>query len=185
MIGGFATIGKKILKNETEKAVFFLRQWLQRSISQGAHVPPSEISCFINHCLQKRSNHNTIFENLGWAERTGVDWRSFCSEVTVNCLSNLNPIGGENNVVETDESCFGKRKYERGQELSNVWVIGGIERELKRCFLIPPMPSQSPNGNKETLVPLIKNYILLGTTSVRTVGNLSWARQGGLRLPSD
>lgn len=63
--------------------------------------------CFINHWL-KKWNYDTIFENLRWAERTSLDWRSFCSEITAHWLSDQDPIGGEDIVVEIDESCIRK-----------------------------------------------------------------------------
>lgn len=49
--------------------------------------------------------------------------------------------------------------------MSNIWVFGGIEKESKKCFLIPLVPTLSPNRNKETMVPLMRKYILPGTTT--------------------
>lgn len=37
-------------------------------------------------------------------------------------------IGGEGIVVEIDESKFGKRKYNRGHRVDDVWILGGVER---------------------------------------------------------
>lgn len=39
-------------------------------------------------------------------------------------------------VVEIDESKFGKRKYYKGRWVDGVWVFGGIEWDLKKCFFI-------------------------------------------------
>ncbi|KAM0686017.1 Phosphotyrosine-binding domain [Conglomerata obtusa] len=39
-------------------------------------------------------------------------------------------IGGENIVVEIDESKFGKRKYNRGHMVVGSWVVGLVERTL-------------------------------------------------------
>jgi transposase-like protein len=41
-------------------------------------------------------------------------------------------IGGENVIVEIDESKFGKRKYHRGHPVEGAWVIGGVERAAER-----------------------------------------------------
>lgn len=119
--------------------------------------------CFINPWVEKKWNYDTIYDNLGWAEQTSVDWRNFCSRVMGNWLCNQDPTGGEDIVVKIDKSCFGEQKYRHGREPGNICVVGGIEMKLKKCFLIPLVYPLSPNRNKETLVPLTKNYILLGT----------------------
>ena len=37
-------------------------------------------------------------------------------------------LGGEGEVVEIDESKFGKRKYNKGKRAKGQWVFGGIQR---------------------------------------------------------
>ncbi|KAM0685078.1 hypothetical protein COBT_003713, partial [Conglomerata obtusa] len=37
-------------------------------------------------------------------------------------------IGGDDIIVETDESKFGKRKYNRGHKVLGAWVVGLVER---------------------------------------------------------
>ena len=45
-------------------------------------------------------------------------------------------LGGTFNIIETDESRFGRRKYNRGHHVGGVWVFGGVERRTKKIFLI-------------------------------------------------
>ena len=48
----------------------------------------------------------------------------------------LEPIGGDNMIVEIDESKMGKRKYNRGHRVEGVWILGLVERTgLKRIRL--------------------------------------------------
>lgn len=64
-------------------------------------------------------------------------------------------------IVEVDESCFMKRKYNRGGHTNKVWVFGGIERGTGRAFMVP-----CPNNkrNAATLIPLIRHFIKVGAT---------------------
>jgi len=63
--------------------------------------------------------------------------------------------------VEIDESKFGKCKYNRGKRVDCVWVFGGIERDSNppKCFFV-----SVPDRSAATLVPIIKRFILPGTT---------------------
>ena len=90
---------------------------------------------------------------------TSVDWRSFCSEITEYAFDNQEAISGPGVIVEIDESHFGKRKFNRGRPLSDIWVFGGIERDSKRSFIVPlvePLPRERTASN---LLPLIEKYI--------------------------
>lgn len=66
-------------------------------------------------------------------------------------------IGGFGWIVEIDESKFGKCKYYWGKRVDGVWVFGGIEREIKKCFF-EVVEDRSVN----MLIFIIKKYILLG-----------------------
>lgn len=68
------------------------------------------------------------------------------------------PIGGEGMVVEIDEAKIGKRKYNRGREISGTWIFG-FERHTGKVFIVPV-----PNRTRETLLNVIKQWILPGTT---------------------
>ncbi len=125
---------------------------------EGTHLPVWQLLLFCNHWLEKQWNHRTIFDNLKWSEHTSVDWRSFCSEVTLHWLRNQEPIGGDGVVVEIDETFFVKRKYERGRPLSSVWLFGGIERVTKKQFIVP-LVDEKRDRSAATLIP--KNLFLL------------------------
>ncbi|KCZ81182.1 hypothetical protein H312_01392, partial [Anncaliia algerae PRA339] len=68
-------------------------------------------------------------------------------------------IGGDQVVVEIDETKLGKRKYNRGRVVDCVWVVGGIERTPeKKCFLV-----EVPDRSAETIEKIISLYVLPGS----------------------
>ena len=88
-----------------------------------------------------------------------MDWCNFAREVCATILeNNTEAIGGEGKIVKIDESKFGKRKYHRGRRVDGVWVFGGIERGSRKCFLVTV-----EDRTADTLIPIIKQYILPGT----------------------
>ena len=69
-------------------------------------------------------------------------------------------LGGTGRIVEIDESKFGVRqKYHHGRASHGPWVFGMIERHSKRVLLF-----RIPNRKRETLLPIIEQHILPGTT---------------------
>lgn len=53
-----------------------------------------------------------------------------------NYYSSLGKIGGNNVVLEIDESKFGKRKYNRGHHVEGVWILGCVERTHERRIIL-------------------------------------------------
>ena len=68
-------------------------------------------------------------------------------------------IGGPGDIVEIDESCFGRRKYQRGRPVRQVWVLGGVSRNTKETFLVI-----CKKRDKKTLHHLITRHVEKGTT---------------------
>lgn len=136
------------------------------SFLSGSHLNPSQVLLFIVSWLQKSWCHQTVIENLVISRRSSVDWRSFCSEVTVNWFDNQSPIGGIDVSVEIDETLITKRKYNRGRLVKQIWLFGGIERVSKKRFVVPLMDEDNEPlpRNKENLIALIKKFIRQGTT---------------------
>lgn len=67
-------------------------------------------------------------------------------------------IGGPGKTVEIDESAFGKRKYNRGRKMKTRWVVGGVDRETKKCFFVVVN-----NRDANTLHNVIREHVLPGT----------------------
>lgn len=91
-----------------------------------------------------------------------MDWYNFCREICIEaCLNYKDLIGGEGKTVEIDESKFGTRKHYRGRRVDGQWVFGGVERDSKKCFLVPVA-----NRDAVTLTAIIKEYVKPGTTII-------------------
>ena len=74
-------------------------------------------------------------------------------------FSNLAIIGGENVIVEADESKFGKRKHHRGHYVEGVWVLGMVERTIERRIVLIPVIRR----DRETLKFLLEFHIRRGS----------------------
>ena len=159
---GLFRCNRKIVKPKTKKRKlcgFSVSQFKGTFLSQ-ARIKPSKLLVFICYFLSKNWNHQTLIEELEISSKTSVDWRSFCSEVCEKWFYDQKPIGGPGKKVEIDETCIVKRKYNRGRVLNQVWLFGGIERESKERFIIPLLGEKR---DKDTLLPLIGQFILPGT----------------------
>ena len=133
----------------------------KHSFFSGSHLSIQLIVKIIYFWSHRYPNHIVLHETR-LNERTVVDFFNFCREVCSVVLEEQSePIGGPGKVVEIDESKFGKRKYNRGKRVDGVWVFGGIERdsETPKCFF-----TVVEDRSAKTLIPLIKRWILPGTT---------------------
>lgn len=94
------------------------------------------------------------------SNKTSVDWFRFCREICVTHLMQLDDgiIGGENVVVEIDESKFGHRKYNVGRAVDGTWILGAVERGSNKSFFEPVL-----DRSEATLIAVIKRRILPGT----------------------
>ncbi len=104
-----------------------------------------------------------VQHELGVSSATTVDWFMFHREICESeILDSSQPIGGPGVTVQIDESKFGKRKFNRGRKVDGQWVFGGREEiDRKKIFMVPV-----EKRDRETLVPIIKEWILPDSTIV-------------------
>ena len=88
------------------------------------------------------------------------------------CLGGLD-ANGQPLEVEIDESCFTKRKFNRGRLRNMKWVFGAYERLSGRCFLVPIL-----NRTAETLINIIRSRILPGSRIISD----GWAAYRGIQI---
>ena len=93
---------------------------------------------------------------------TLTEWKNLMRDICAEYfLRNPQQIGGPGHTVKVGESLFNKRKHNVGKALQPLWIFGGYDPAEKESFLVTVS-----NKNAETLLPLIKKYILPGTTVV-------------------
>ncbi|PSN30214.1 hypothetical protein C0J52_28262, partial [Blattella germanica] len=80
-------------------------------------------------------------------------------------------FGGPGCVVQIDESVVTRRKYNRGRVVKEKWVLGIYDTSLRRGVVLYVC-----RRDRQTLVPLIQDYVLPGTT-IYTDG---WPAYAGL-----
>lgn len=118
------------------------------------HVGITKICKFVVYwSLLPHPRQDFLKQELDMASTTIVEWSNYMREVCKYFINNNSePLGGIGKTVEIDEVKIGQK---------NTWIIGGIERESKKTFISP-----MTNRSEETLFPIIKEYILPGTTVV-------------------
>lgn len=77
--------------------------------------------------------------------------------VIPNYYSSLSKIGGNDIIVEVDESKFGKRKYNKGHSVEGVWILGMVERTEKRKIVLIKVDDRSKKTLEEKLSNNIKS----------------------------
>lgn len=128
------------------------------------HISIFKICKFVAYWTLLPPPRTLILEQeLEITRRTVTDWSNYLREVCYYFIyNNSQPLGGVGKTVEIDEAKIGPSKYNGGRRvIEGNWIFGGIERESKKTFIFPV-----PNRGEKTLLPIIKKYILPGTTIV-------------------
>jgi transposase-like protein len=68
-------------------------------------------------------------------------------------------VGGEDVIVEIDETKLGKRKFNRGHRVDGVWVVVGVEKTPQRRIFLVEVEDRTRN----TLLNIIQRHVLPGS----------------------
>uniref|UniRef100_A0A915DEK8 ISXO2-like transposase domain-containing protein n=1 Tax=Ditylenchus dipsaci TaxID=166011 RepID=A0A915DEK8_9BILA len=134
---------------------------LKSTFLQGSKTPILVVLKFIYLWLSNMELQK-ICDEIGLGTDAAVEWARFCRRaVYQEMILNGNAIGGLGDVVEIDESKFGKRKYNRGKRIEGSWVFGGISRKTGNVFMV-----QVEKRDRATLIPLVRQWNLPGTVII-------------------
>jgi transposase-like protein len=99
---------------------------------------------------------------------TGLDrktiWRimSKVSKIIVKSYySKSLKIGGDQKIIEIDESKFGKIKYNRGHKVEGVWIFGMVERSVEQRIHLVAVDDRKRETLEKELLDNVKSDSIL------------------------
>jgi hypothetical protein len=132
---------------------------LSGSFFAGSRIKCNEAMLFGYYWLGGCS-HSQLQRFTGHALQTITDFSRHFRQLVSGALEEHDSlIGGEDVIVEIDESKFGKRKHNRGHPVDGVWVIGGVERTENRKLFVEVVFDCSAT----TLLEVIGRHVLAGS----------------------
>jgi transposase-like protein len=104
--------------------------------------------------------------------------REICQEDFILQSQKIGGYDAKNNriIVEIDETKFFHRKYHRGRYTDGQWCFGGVERNSRKCFIVP-----IADRRESTLLNCIFEWILPGTIIISD----KWASYRNLMQHND
>lgn len=158
--------GEPIEVNKERKTFRCCRQKCKTKFSQRKHTFffGSRLNCaqilhlgylWLNKCSQTQCMNQT-----GHSSNTVSSFHSHFRQLVASTLDEADQeIGGENVIVQIDETKLGKRKYNRGHRVDGVWILAGVElTEERRIFVV-----HVHDRTAETILPLIQKHVKPGS----------------------
>lgn len=94
------------------------------------------------------------------SNQSACDYYEYFENLVADEISDtIGKIGGQNVIVEIDESKFGSRKYYRGHHVEGTWIVGGVERTPERKLFAVAVEDRST----DTIKYILENYVEPGS----------------------
>lgn len=125
----------------------------------GSKLPCSRI-LYLAHLWINKVSSSSAIGMTNFSSKTVTSFYNHFRKLVSSNLDEIDTIiGGENIIVEIDETKLGKRKYNRGHRVEGVWVLVGVERTLERKVFVVKINQR----NSETLNEIISQKVLPGS----------------------
>jgi transposase-like protein len=129
------------------------------SFFAGSKLKCNEVLLFGYYWLGGCS-HSQLLKFTGFGSATVTEYLQHFRQLVSGSLDDEDSIiGGEDIIVEIDESKFGKRKANRGHHVEGVWVVGGVERAENRRIFAEVVSDRSA----ATLLDVIRRHVRPGS----------------------
>lgn len=158
--------GNVVRYNETRNSFRCTLRTCRKEISvfKGTFFYKSNLKCnqilHLAHLWLSGGGIRMVSRYTGHDEETVSDYfEYFRQHVTSTLDENDQKIGGDNIIVEIDETKIAKRKYHRGHHVEGAWVLGGVERTEERKVFFKQVTDRSA----ETLLSVLSEHLLPGT----------------------
>lgn len=129
------------------------------SLFSDSHIPLNKalylIYLFSQKVGIKLASHETEISQQS-VSKFFHNLRIICDKWTKN---HMPLIGGQDDIVQIDESLWSSRKNNKGRIIEQNWVFGGISMKTQQCFV-----RLVPDRSEDTLIFLILKHIKVGTT---------------------
>ena len=120
---------------------------------EASRLPIEKIVWILHSCLQNPVGKMMVEAEI--CNKTAIDRYNFARDVcTQYFIDHPAIIGGPGVKIETDDSKFGRHKYNRGRVVDGHWVFGGMQRISGKCFL-----DEVKHRDAATLLPIIQQCI--------------------------
>jgi hypothetical protein len=98
------------------------------------------------------ATHKTLCSAGAHAKKTVTAFTGYFRQMlATNVEDEQITIGGQNIIVEIDESKVAKRKYNRGHHVAGSWVVGGVERTSEKKLFVITVPDRSGVSLKDII----------------------------------
>lgn len=133
------------------------------TLFENSHISLQIICRFVIMWTQMPHTRQMLLqEEFNISSGTVVAWCNYLREACFHYMMiHSELIGGIGKTVEIYEFKVDSRKYHRGGTIEGDWIFVGIEKNNFKSFII----SASERG-PNTLLPIIKEYILPGTNII-------------------
>jgi transposase-like protein len=132
---------------------------LHGSFFAGTKLKPTQV-LLLGYLWLTRTPFNLACTYIGGSRETVSSFYQHYRQLTIDSLDiDDDIIGGQNVIVEIDESKFGKRKYNRGHRVEGCWVLGGVERTEARKLFITVVQDRTA----QTLLNVIQQHVKPGS----------------------